>query len=205
MLEMCAALGARCCWPARRPRRHASDDRDAIARDLRKLAMLALPLGIRVAYEGLSWGRTINEFTAAWDVVVPRRHAQPRHRHRLVPRLRHARRRSMRSTSVDPDKIFLVQLSDFMWQEMRTVEERIDDRAALPRVPRRRRAQRAAGRAGAASSTAWAIAATTASRSSTTTTSRCRRRRWRRARGAARCGWPRTCCADRCRCPEPCA
>ncbi len=26
---------------------------------------------------------------------------------------------------VDPDKIFLVQLADFMWQETRTVEERI--------------------------------------------------------------------------------
>ena len=28
-----------------------------------------VPLGIKVAYEGLSWGRTINEFTTAWDVV----------------------------------------------------------------------------------------------------------------------------------------
>jgi hypothetical protein len=48
---------------------HATQDLDAIARDLRKLAMLAMPLGIKVAYEGLSWGRTINEFTTAWDVV----------------------------------------------------------------------------------------------------------------------------------------
>jgi sugar phosphate isomerase/epimerase len=27
---------------------------------------------------------------------------------------------------VDPDKIYLVQLADFMWQEIRTVEERIE-------------------------------------------------------------------------------
>jgi len=48
---------------------HASADPDVLARDLGKLAMLALPLGIKVAYEGLSWGRTINEFTMAWDIV----------------------------------------------------------------------------------------------------------------------------------------
>jgi hypothetical protein len=24
---------------------------------------------VEVAFEGLSWGRTINEFTTAWDVV----------------------------------------------------------------------------------------------------------------------------------------
>ena len=27
---------------------------------------------------------------------------------------------------IDPEKIFLVQLADFMWQEIRTVEERIE-------------------------------------------------------------------------------
>jgi hypothetical protein len=48
---------------------HASQDLDHLARDLRKLAMLAIPFGIRIAYEGLSWGRTVNEFTTAWDVV----------------------------------------------------------------------------------------------------------------------------------------
>ena len=48
---------------------HASEDPQVLIRDLRKLAMLAVPLGIKVAYEGLSWGRTINEFTTAWDVV----------------------------------------------------------------------------------------------------------------------------------------
>jgi hypothetical protein len=69
-------------------------------------------------------------------------------------------------------KIYLVQLADFMWQEIRTPEERIETARTLPRLPRRRRAQRRAAPAGDASSTAWATAATTASRSSTTTTSR---------------------------------
>ena len=71
------------------------------------------------------WGRTINEFTTAWDVVLPRRCAQPRPGHRLVPHLRHQDAAGRRSTTLDPRKIFLVQLADFMWQETRTVEERI--------------------------------------------------------------------------------
>src|SRR5213596_3574216 len=69
MLEMCSALGAKVLLVCSSTSTHASDERDALARDLRKLAMLALPLGIKVAYEGLSWGRTINEFPQAWDVV----------------------------------------------------------------------------------------------------------------------------------------
>ena len=31
--------------------------------------MLAIPYGIRVAFEGLSWGRHINEYHQSWDVV----------------------------------------------------------------------------------------------------------------------------------------
>ncbi len=69
MLEMCAALGCKVLLACSSTSAHASADLDHLARDLRKLAMLALPLGIKIAYEGLSWGRTINEFTTAWDVV----------------------------------------------------------------------------------------------------------------------------------------
>jgi len=69
MLEMCAALGSRVLLVCSSTSTHATDDRDALARDLRKLATLALPLGVRIAYEGLSWGRAINEFPDAWDVV----------------------------------------------------------------------------------------------------------------------------------------
>jgi hypothetical protein len=49
---------------------HSSDDRGAIAADLRKLAMLALPLGIKIAYTALSWGRAIVDFKGALDVVA---------------------------------------------------------------------------------------------------------------------------------------
>ena len=70
MLEMCARAGRQAAAGVLVDLdRMRCGDLDALARDLRKLAMLALPLGIKVAYEGLSWGRTINEFTTAWEVV----------------------------------------------------------------------------------------------------------------------------------------
>lgn len=124
MLEMGHALGARVLLACSSTSTHATSDPQALARDLRKLAMLALPLDIRIAYEGLSWGRHINEFTTAWDVV----------RRADCPNLGlgfdsyHAFATSTPLDAlqqIDPAKIFLVQLSDFMWHELRTPEERM--------------------------------------------------------------------------------
>ena len=124
MLEMCHALGSNVLLVCSSTSTHATDDPDLLARDLRKLAMLALPLGIKVAYEGLSWGRTINEFTTAWDIVC-RADASNLgigiDSYHLL-----ATESSLDDLDMlDPQKIFLVQLADFMWQEVRTVEERI--------------------------------------------------------------------------------
>src|SRR5438552_9527881 len=49
MLEMCHALGSKVLLVCSSTSQHASTDPDAMARDLRKLAMLALPLGVKVA------------------------------------------------------------------------------------------------------------------------------------------------------------
>ncbi|HEX5738027.1 MAG TPA: sugar phosphate isomerase/epimerase family protein [Hydrogenophaga sp.] len=124
MLEMCAALGCKVLLACSSTSTHASQDLDHIARDLRKLAMLALPLGIRIAYEGLSWGRTINEFTTAWDVVC--RADCPNLGLGLDSFHIFAAKTELEEIDyLDPDKIFLVQLADFMWQETRTFEERM--------------------------------------------------------------------------------
>jgi sugar phosphate isomerase/epimerase len=124
MLEMAHALGAPVLLACSSTSQHATQDLDAIARDLRKLAMLAVPLGIKVAYEGLSWGRTINEFTTAWDVVC--RADAPNLGLGLDSFHAFATQTSLDELEMlDPRKIFLVQLADFMWQEIRTVEERI--------------------------------------------------------------------------------
>ncbi len=124
MLEMAYALGAPVLLACSSTSQHASQDLDAIAHDLRKLAMLAVPLGIKVAYEGLSWGRTINEFTTAWDVVC--RADAPNLGLGLDSFHIFATKTPLDELEqLDPRKIFLVQLADFMWQEIRTVEERI--------------------------------------------------------------------------------
>ena len=124
MLEMARAVGAPLLLACSSTSTHATQDIDALARDLRKLAMLAVPLGIRIAYEGLSWGRTINEFTTAWEVVsradAPNLGLGVDSFHILA-----AQTPLDALDEVDPDKIFLVQLADFMWQETRTFEERL--------------------------------------------------------------------------------
>ena len=124
MLEMCAALGSTVLLVCSSTSIHASSDRDVLAQDLRKLAMLALPLGIRIAYEGLSWGRHVNEFTHAWDVVC--RADAPNLGLGFDSFHVFATKTPLDEIdAIDPSKLFLVQLADFMWQEIRSVEERI--------------------------------------------------------------------------------
>ena len=124
MLEMCNALGSKVLLVCSSTSTHATADPDALARDLRKLAMLAIPLGINVAYEGLSWGRSVNEFTGAWDIVC--RANAPNLGIGLDSYHMFATQSSLDDLDLLlPEKIFLVQLADFMWQEVRTAEERI--------------------------------------------------------------------------------
>jgi sugar phosphate isomerase/epimerase len=124
MIEMCAALGCKVLLACSSTSRHATGNPERIASDLRKLAMLALPYGIRVAFEALSWGRTINEFPAAWDAVCeadcPNLGIGIDSFHILATNTSLAQ-----FDELDPLKIYLVQLSDFMWQETRSPEERI--------------------------------------------------------------------------------
>ncbi len=125
MLELCRAVGSRVLLVCSSTSTHASADADKAAADLKKLAMLALPLGIRIAYEGLSWGRSVNEFTAAWDIVcradVPNLGIGIDSFHALATQTQ-----LDELDLLDPAKIFLVQLADFMWNEVPSFEERIE-------------------------------------------------------------------------------
>lgn len=124
MLEMCSALGARVLLVCSSTSVHAADDPDLLAKDLRKLAMLAIPMGIKVAYEGLSWGRSVSEFPQAWDIVC--RADMPNLGLGLDSFHMFATQTPLDDLDMlDPDKIFLVQLADFMWTEIKSVEERI--------------------------------------------------------------------------------
>ena len=124
MLEMCAATGSKVLLVCSSTSRHATDDVNALARDLKKLAMLAIPLGIKIAYEGLSWGRNSHEFTTAWDVVCLA--DCPNLGIGLDSFHIFATKTPLDSIDeLDPKKIFLTQLSDFMWNETPTFEDRM--------------------------------------------------------------------------------
>ncbi len=124
MLEMCHALDCGVMLMCSSTSTHATSEIDALVKDLRKLAMLAIPMNIKIAYEALSWGRTINQFPEAWDLVC--RADMPNLGLGFDSFHMFATNTPLEELEMlDPSKIFLVQLADFMWNEIKTVEERI--------------------------------------------------------------------------------
>lgn len=122
MLEICGAMESRLLLVEASTSAHADGSVDAIVRDLRKLSVLAVPLGIRIAFKALSWSRTVRSFAAAGDIVFRAN----------CPNLGIAIDAFDvvaagvpvdEVDGVDPEQIFLVQLSDYMWQEIRSAEE----------------------------------------------------------------------------------
>jgi sugar phosphate isomerase/epimerase len=125
MLEMAHALGARVLLACSSTSSHATGDAQRLVADLQKLSMLAVPFGIRIAYEALSWGRHVNEYPQAWEIVAEADRAN------LGLALDSFHILAMKTSAerleeIVAGKIFLVQLADFMWQEIRSREERID-------------------------------------------------------------------------------
>jgi sugar phosphate isomerase/epimerase len=125
MIEMASALGAKVLLACSSTSQHATGDTQVIARDLRKLAMLAIPHGIRVAFEALSWGRHLSEYHQSWEVVeladMPNLGVCIDSYHVLA-----AQTSLAYLEDIDPEKIYLVQLADFMWSEVRSHQERMD-------------------------------------------------------------------------------
>jgi sugar phosphate isomerase/epimerase len=125
MLEMCRAVGADVLLVCSSTLTHGTGDPEALVRDLRKLAMLAIPLGIRIAYEALSWGKHVSEYPQAWDLVERADRANLG----LALDSFHVLASGTALDGlerIDPGRIVLVQLADFMWQETRSPEERIN-------------------------------------------------------------------------------
>jgi sugar phosphate isomerase/epimerase len=122
MLEVCASIGGRLLLVEATTLPHADRDHDVLLRDLRKLAMLAIPLGIRIAYKSMPAYRSADAFTAAADVVLEAN----------CPNLglaldsfdalaAHVTPDDL--DAIDPEQVFLVQLSDFMWKDLASDEE----------------------------------------------------------------------------------
>jgi len=125
MLGMCRALGSKVLLVCSSTSTHASGDAEVLARDLRKLATLAVPLGIRVAYEALSWGKHVSEFPQALEIVT----SADRANLGLALDSFHmlAAKTGLDDLDlVDPGKVFIVQLADFMWRELPSREDRIN-------------------------------------------------------------------------------
>ena len=125
MLEMCHAAGSKLLLVCSSTSAHAGDDPELLARDLRKLAMLAIPFNIRIAYEALSWGKYVNQYPQAWEIIERADRANLG----LALDSFHMLATGFSLEGLDyvsPDRIFLVQLADFMWQETRSPEERIN-------------------------------------------------------------------------------
>ena len=125
MLLMCRAVGAPVLMVCSSTSKHASADMDKIAQDLSKLATLAVPLGVKVGYEALSWGRNVSECSQAWQVVESADHANLG----IVIDSFHMLANNSSFDVIDDmpwHKIAMVQLSDYMWREIRSSEERLE-------------------------------------------------------------------------------
>jgi sugar phosphate isomerase/epimerase len=125
MLTMCRALGSPLLLACSSSSAHATGDPALLVRDLQKLAMLAVPLGVKVAYEALSWGRHVNQVMQSWALVDAADRSNLGLALDSFHILAHGTAPDVLD-DVDPAKVFLVQLSDFLWQETRTPEERIE-------------------------------------------------------------------------------
>jgi sugar phosphate isomerase/epimerase len=125
MLQMCRALGSSVLLVCSSSSAHATGERAALIADLGKLALLAVPLGIRVAYEALSWGRHVNLLGQAWQIVRDAGRANLGLCIDSYHLLAHGTEVGALD-DIDVGKLFLVQLSDFLWQETRSREDRIE-------------------------------------------------------------------------------
>jgi sugar phosphate isomerase/epimerase len=125
MLQMCQALGSKVLLACSSVSPHSKGDLPSIKKDLQKLALLAVPLDIRIAYEALSWGRHVNEFPRAWEIVAEADRANLGLALDSFHILANGTDLALLA-DIDPLKVFLVQLSDFLWQEVRSAEERIE-------------------------------------------------------------------------------
>ena len=93
---------------------YASGEAPKIAADLAMLGALAEPPGIRIAYGALAWGRWINEYTAAWEVV---RLAGCGNVGLAIDSFHVLARGTSREpfATIPGERIFLVQLADYLW------------------------------------------------------------------------------------------
>ena len=122
MLNLCDRIQSRLLLTEASSSSHADTDPEKIAQDLRKLAFLALPKGIRIAFKGLSWSRTVKDFVSAADIIA----LADCPNLGLAIDVFDVIAAGIPLDDLDAiftPRVFLVQLSDFMLQQVRGTEE----------------------------------------------------------------------------------
>jgi 2-keto-myo-inositol isomerase len=129
MLKVCEAVNAQRLLICSSTSSHASGDLDRIVGDLRKVATLATPLGVQVCFEALSWGRYVSDVSRSWDIVA---RADRENLGVCIDAFHVIANCTLNGGNFDAlanipgDRIGFVQLSDFLWDAVRTPEERIE-------------------------------------------------------------------------------
>jgi sugar phosphate isomerase/epimerase len=121
-LALCREVGGDLLLVEATTSTHAVRDVERTAKDLSKLALLAIPLGIRIAHKPLLGSRTAADLARASDIVY--RAACPNLGLAIDSfDVLAARTPDDDIDALDPAQIFLVQLSDFMWNAIRSTAE----------------------------------------------------------------------------------
>ncbi|MBR9885893.1 MAG: sugar phosphate isomerase/epimerase, partial [Oceanospirillales bacterium] len=104
---------------------HVKHDIDKIASDLRALATLATPKGVRIGFKPLSWSPSVNTYAAAWDLV---QRADTSNLGLVIDsyQLLAQTHRPEKLDHIPASAISLVQLSDFAMTSVPLVEDQID-------------------------------------------------------------------------------
>jgi sugar phosphate isomerase/epimerase len=121
MLEVCQELGGRMLLVEASTSSHAtSTSTDVLVRDLRALGILAIPKGVRIAIQGASCSRTARNFTSAAELVL---RANCRNLGLAIDALDFLAAEIPLDDldAIDPEKIFVVQLSDYWWQTVYSI------------------------------------------------------------------------------------
>ena len=116
MIEMCSAMGCKVLLARSSTMRQAATDKPSLVRDLRKLATLAIPHGVQVAYEALPWGCAVNRLRHAMEVVEAADCANLGYGLNSL-HIFAAKEELDELELFDPLRICAVQLSDFLWHE----------------------------------------------------------------------------------------
>ncbi|MBI3145448.1 MAG: sugar phosphate isomerase/epimerase [Pseudogulbenkiania sp.] len=125
MLRMAQQAGAELLLVSSSTSPHASGESEMIVQHLQLLSALATPLGLRIGYEPLAWGRHVNDYPSAWRVIerVNRENVG------LVLDSFHLFARGMQPDAlagIPPDRVFLVQLSDAMYDYVPALDEMVE-------------------------------------------------------------------------------